>query len=280
MKIIFLGTGNAWGLPNEIIQNTTDVKDYRKRTSLYIESGKNILIDCGPDFKEQRIKYEIKNIDALLLTHTHQDHTGGLDELNIYRRAYKNWKLPTYAHTDAIKYLKEKKDLNYLFDSILIEKIVTPDESFPLDNLLVTPFKTNHGSFAPGSVGYIIDEKDKRIVYTSDFSSIVNDAKIKEKNIDKLVIETNWFSEPLTNKPGHMSFQNALKYIEDWKPKEVYLTHFGDEIIQNEKILPYKNPTNHKEWDEAVRQEFTKRGLTQYLKQENIITFDGLKIEL
>ncbi|MFA5406372.1 MAG: MBL fold metallo-hydrolase [Candidatus Nanoarchaeia archaeon] len=280
MKITFLGTGNAWGLPNELINNITDYRDYRTRTSLLIESNKKVLIDCGPDFKEQRIKHSIKNIDALLITHTHQDHTGGLDELNIYRRAYKNWQVPLYAHIDAINYLKNKKDLKYLFDSIIKEQAIKYNESLTLDNLLITPFKTNHGSFAPGSTGYIIDEDNKRLIYTSDFNSIENESIIIEKPIDSLIIETNWFNEPINNKPGHMSFQQAINYLIRWTPKNVYFTHFSDEEITNNNPLPYKTPKNHKEWDNTIRQALINCGLKKHSKQKNLISYDGLIIKI
>ncbi|MDD4353885.1 MAG: MBL fold metallo-hydrolase, partial [Candidatus Nanoarchaeia archaeon] len=207
-------------------------------------------------------------------------HSGGLDDLNPYRKAYKNWKLPFYCHKDALNYLKYKKDLDYLFSSILEEKIVEPNESFNVGELKITSFKTNHGSFAPGSVGYILDEKNKRLVYTSDFSSINDESKITEKKIDTLIIEANWFNEPLTNKPGHMSFQKAMDYIKKWNPENVYFIHFSDETPEPINPLPYEIPKNYNEWDKTARKAFKDNGLGKYCEQENIISYDGLEIIL
>lgn len=309
MKILFLGTGNAWGLPSELCKckicesqkNSQDPRDRRLRTSLYLEiDSQNILVDCGPDFGQQRIKYGVASIDVLLITHSHQDHIGGLDDLFPYMWASLNWKpILTYIHKDALDYLKNKKDLAFMFgsskDKLLEEKTVEPGETYNLRRSQIISFKTFHGKFAPGSIGYIIDSEGKRIVYTSDFWYIEsNEDRITEKPIDILIIEANWFNEPENNPWGHMSFQNSLDYLRRWNPNKVYYTHIGNEDqIPGDpmNVLPtkwkpknpllYAVPKNHREWDSTIRELFSKYSeFSKYCKQEDIISYDGLMIEI
>ena len=87
MKLKFLGTGTSQGIP--VIGSThpvclsTNPKDKRLRSSVMItdDEGKKILIDCGPDFRQQMLTNQENNVDALLITHEHNDHIIGLDDL-------------------------------------------------------------------------------------------------------------------------------------------------------------------------------------------------------
>ena len=87
MQVTFLGTGTSTGIPQIgctcPVCTSTDPRDSRLRTSAIVEiEGKNILIDCGPDFRQQMLRFHIKRIDAVLVTHIHYDHTGGIDVLS------------------------------------------------------------------------------------------------------------------------------------------------------------------------------------------------------
>lgn len=89
MQVTFLGTGTSTGIPQIgctcPVCTSTDPRDSRLRTSAIVEiEGKNILIDCGPDFRQQMLRFHIKRIDAVLVTHIHYDHTGGIDDLRPF----------------------------------------------------------------------------------------------------------------------------------------------------------------------------------------------------
>ena len=89
MRITILGSGTSCGVPQigctcEVC-TSTDPKDKRLRCSALVEvDGANILIDCGPDFRQQMLGIDFKPLDAVLITHEHYDHVGGLDDLRPY----------------------------------------------------------------------------------------------------------------------------------------------------------------------------------------------------
>ena len=90
MKLLFLGTGTSHGVPvigcDCPVCKSSDPHDKRFRCSAYVTtaSGKNILIDIGPDFRSQALAYNISRVDTLLLTHSHADHLHGIDDLRIF----------------------------------------------------------------------------------------------------------------------------------------------------------------------------------------------------
>ena len=108
MKVTFLGTGTSTGVP-EIgcgceVCTSTDPKDSRLRSSVLIENDDNrLLIDCGPDFRAQMLRRPFKKIDAVLLTHKHYDHVGGLDDLRPFCR---RGDIPVYADAHTLDCVK------------------------------------------------------------------------------------------------------------------------------------------------------------------------------
>lgn len=114
----FLGTGGSMGIP--VIGCTCPVclsgspHNIRMRPSALIHAaGRRILIDCGPDFKEQALKHNINTLDGIIFTHAHHDHTAGLDELRIYTlRSHQA--LPCLLSSESAKAIRNR--FNYMFD--------------------------------------------------------------------------------------------------------------------------------------------------------------------
>ena len=111
MKVILLGTGTSTAIP-EIgcgcpVCHSGDPRDHRLRSSALIitDSGKRILIDCGPDFHEQAVRLRLDRIDAILLTHEHYDHTFGLDDVRTIA-----WRqeLPIYGQARVLETVRER----------------------------------------------------------------------------------------------------------------------------------------------------------------------------
>ena len=88
MKVIFLGTGTSHGVPvigcKCPVCTSTDKRDKRHRTSLYVSEPASIIIDTGPEFRIQALRSNVTSPDAVLITHSHADHLNGLDDLRIF----------------------------------------------------------------------------------------------------------------------------------------------------------------------------------------------------
>jgi phosphoribosyl 1,2-cyclic phosphate phosphodiesterase len=286
MLLTFLGTGGAWGLPELncdclICRQMRRKNEKRQRTALFLQNGKNLLIDCGPDIATQLSRHSIQKPDALLITHEHGDHYIGLDELFSYKRtAPKQHFEPVPVYLTAQSWQTIEPRFDYLADMGVIKiNLVNPSIAFRFEEYEIIPFKTNHGAFAAGSVGYIIKTKNPqgqavRLVYTSDFVDIAD--PIQELfQPDYLIIQSFFFNEPHDNHGHHMSFQKALDFIQRWQPqKQTFLVHLGDaDMIPEDPAnnmakkksaphpltcprdgRPYPPPLDQVQWQERVNQ--------------------------
>lgn len=292
-QLIFLGTGNAWGIPEidcgciicdkrrqekaENEKTGKPTKENRLRTSLFFKNfgGLNTLIDCGPDFREQYERYICgEKIDNILMTHQHFDHAANFDDLYpICRNLRKKKPIPVYATEDVWNSLEKK--FHYLLDNTLQKRVVKPEEETLLsEGLSYTAIEMEHGPSAKGNVGYVLEDKckKKRIGYTSDFRCVKGSHK-NFMGLDILVGETNWFNEPLDNNASHMSLQHLLDYIRVWKPKITYCTHFSCRDV-TAGIHP-DVPTTVEGWDAELEKRRSEEGLPPILA-----SYDGLKIEI
>ena len=151
MKIIFLGTGTSTGVPEIGCQcevcTSKDKRDWRLRTSAVVETeGRRILIDCGPDFRWQVITNHIYQLDAVLITHEHYDHVGGLDDLRPFCRY---GEVNVYAEENVAYAIKTR--IPYVFaankypgvPNIHMHAITT--EPFEAAGLEIIPIRLMHG---------------------------------------------------------------------------------------------------------------------------------------
>jgi len=302
MKLTFLGTGSAWSLPEIgcdciICRRMREEKELRLRTSLYLECGERILIDCGPDIVRQWWSSRLAGGDVVLITHEHGDHYLGLDELVALRRSSvpENWRpISTYATAAAWETIELR--FAYLLEKTLVKKLATPEE--PLQGLQtkVIPFKTYHGPVAVGSVGFVIEDGGKRLVYTSDLLHV----ECQEERVrrpDVLVIQSHWLNEPVFNRPSLLSLQRALPMIQAWEPKEkVYLVHISDAdqvagdpandylkkmppaapLKDPRTSIPYPIPTCQAEWQEIAERVFQDNNINVPVQ----VAYDGLVVEI
>ena len=120
MKITILGSGTSQGVPviacNCEVCRSSDPKDKRLRTSIMIEfNGKVIIIDSGPDFRQQLLRENVQRMDALILTHEHKDHIAGLDDIRAFNYKMER-KMDVYCTTDVQRHLK--REFAYIFSGI------------------------------------------------------------------------------------------------------------------------------------------------------------------
>jgi len=153
MEITFFGTGNAWGIPEigckcgicetrreECSKNEEEGKETREnklRTSLFLESDVNVLVECGPDFRQQYEEFgNRKNIDFIFISHDHNDHSNGYDDLSPIRDHLSKGQIPVFA-TESVWESIEKR-FNYLIGSTLEKVVIKPDQEERLtENLSV-----------------------------------------------------------------------------------------------------------------------------------------------
>lgn len=239
MKLTFLGTGTSTGVP-EIgckceVCTSTDPRDSRLRTSALVEDGDTtLLIDCGPDFRVQMLRADVKKIDALLMTHKHYDHLVGIDDLRPYTR---DKELPIYS--DRETEIQIRSFFPYCFGRVKYPGVpnirlntIDYNSSFKINNIEVTPIRVFHGMFP------ITAYRLGKLAYITDMSYIEPGELEKLKGVDVLVINALRFSKPHKT---HQTVLEALPIIDCIKPKAAYFTHMMHHIglhAKIEKCLP------------------------------------------
>jgi phosphoribosyl 1,2-cyclic phosphate phosphodiesterase len=308
MNITFLGTGGAWGVPEIncdclICREMREREEKRERTALLISNKTNLLLDCGPDIRAQLLRNGVDRIDGVLISHEHGDHYMGLDELfpykrNVPRDAFR----PIPVHLTAESWEVIGPRFAYLEQMEVIEiNKIKPGKWFQQGEFDVLPFRTEHGDFAKGSVGFAVRSKDQfeneiRLVYTSDFMDIP-EIHPELINPDYLIIQSFWLNEPISNRPHHMSFQRAIHFIDLLKPKkETFLIHIGDaDMVKGDSANtnakkhppkdplrppsggePYPIPLNQEQWQKTAKRIMSDFGLPYRVT----VTYDDLCVYL
>ena len=242
MKAYFLGTGTSQGIPvigsNHEVDSSLDYRDKRLRVSVWIyDIDFSIVIDCGPDFRQQMLACSCSKIDAILFTHEHADHTAGLDDIRPF--FFKQGNIPVYAHHRVLKNLERRFD--YIFNDdnkypgapSVTPFVVENNQSFYVKNKEIIPINAWHGKMQV--FGYRIDD----FAYLTDVSSIDDIELLKLKNLKTLVINC------LREEPHHSHFnlQEALEFVNLLQPEKAYFTHISHTLGFHE-VVQKKLPEN------------------------------------
>ena len=249
MKLKFLGTGTSQGIP--VIGSThpvclsTNPKDKRLRSSVMItdDEGKKILIDCGPDFRQQMLTNQESNVDALLITHEHNDHIIGLDDLRpiIFQ---KRKDISIYCLSRVGKEIQNRFKYAFTEDkypgapSFEIKEI--GNEPFIIENTEITPIQVIHYKLP------ILGYKFKNLAYITDASFISEEEQEKLKNLDVLIINCLRKDEPHV---AHYILPEILELVEKLQPKTTYLTHISNRFGFHDEIEAMTPANIHPAYD-------------------------------
>lgn len=236
MKVTFLGTGTSQGVPiigcDCRVCRSVDYRDQRLRSSILITapSGENIIIDTGPDFRQQMLRHNVNRLDAILFTHEHKDHIAGLDDVRAYN-FIQQANVPVYAHPRTLARLQLEFDYafgncNYPGVPVLDGHAVT-QQPFFAGNLTIVPFMVMHHKLP--IFGYRVNN----FAYITDAKTIDEVSLEAIKGVEVLVINA------LRREPhiSHFNLDEALEQIERIGAKKVYLTHISHLLGLHKDIL-------------------------------------------
>lgn len=247
-QFIFLGTGTSQGVPvigcTDPVCLSNNPKDKRLRASaMVIYQGKHILIDCGPDFRQQMLRENLDQVDAILVTHEHNDHIIGLDDVRPLNFKMKK-DMPIYGLSRVIKDIEYR--FPYVFSSFKypgvpsLELIPISDQIFEIQGVKITPLPVKHGNL--DILGYRIGN----MAYLTDISAIPDETMSKLKDLDILVIDA---LRQNVSHHSHLILEEAIAYAEKIGAKKTYFTHISFEMGFYEIIEKELPPHMHLSYD-------------------------------
>ena len=240
MKVIMLGCATSTGVPivgcNCSVCRSENPKNKRTRSSIFIQKDDiNILIDSSTDLRFQTLSNNITRINAVLYTHSHADHTHGIDDLRTFN-FINRMEISCFGNDLTVNNIKN--NFKYIFDNIASAggkprlTLNTVSNKFKFESIEIIPIDINHANWI--ILGYRIGN----MAYLTDCSGIPPESVKKLQNLELLIIGALRYS-PHT---AHFSVEQAVEAIEMIKPRKAVLTHMGHELDYD--ILKQQLPRN------------------------------------
>ena len=228
MRLRILGCGTSTGVPK--IGNDwgrcdpDEPRNSRLRSSILFDSaGKRLLVDCGPDLRQQLLAAEINRLDAVIVTHAHGDHCHGIDELRPVSQAI-GQPVAIHARPDVLAELQLR--FAYAFERSEFYRPIAEgrqiEDEWSFGDARVRIVDQPHGG--PSSLGLRFDEGSSSAAYAIDFHDLTPDMAALYEGVDV------WIADCLTRSPHptHMHLDGLLGWARELRVGQVYLTHMGN----------------------------------------------------
>lgn len=230
MKVTVLGCGTSFGVPR--IGNDwgecdpEEPRNRRSRSSILVESGgRHLLVDCGPDLRQQLLTAQVGVLDGVVITHDHADHCHGIDELRAIAQATGR-PVPIHARKDVLDRLRSR--FGYIFRTSSIYRAIA--EPIVLESILefgdsrLSFVDQPHGGIS--SLGLRIDENGRSIGYAIDFNELTDDMRRLYQGADA------WICDCLSRRPHptHAHLDAVVGWAGELGVKRVYLSHMNNSM--------------------------------------------------
>ncbi|MEQ9465826.1 MAG: MBL fold metallo-hydrolase [Ekhidna sp.] len=234
MKVTFLGTGTSQGIPVIGCKcetcSSVDYRDNRLRASILVDiNNTKIVIDTGPDFRQQMLRERVDKLDAVLFTHAHKDHVAGLDDIRSYNFLQQK-DMPIYATEHVFSRLK--KEFEYIFTEDdypgipKVEMCPIENKPFTIQDIEVIPIEVMH--YKLPVLGFRFGD----FTYITDANKISEEEKEKIKGSKVLVLNALQRETHIS----HFNLEEALEMMEELKPEKGYLTHLGHFMGRHQEV--------------------------------------------
>ncbi|MFY8136517.1 MAG: MBL fold metallo-hydrolase [Flavobacteriales bacterium] len=234
MTVTFLGTGTSQGVPiiacHCPICTSADPRDQRLRSAVMLSlNDRNVVIDTGPDFRQQMLRAQVQRLDGVVFTHEHKDHIAGLDDIRAFNY-FQREKMNVYC-TEAVE-LALRREFAYVFSDFRypgipeIELHRITNAPFEVAGMTLTPIEVMHMKMPV--FGYRIGD----FTYITDANYISEPEKEKIKGSKVLVLN----ALRREKHPSHYTLDEALALVEELQPEQTYFTHISHQLGLHEEV--------------------------------------------
>ena len=247
-KLTFLGTGTSSGVPMVAcdceVCRSADPRDKRLRASALVEyGGLTILVDCGPDFRYQMLRADVRHLDAILLTHFHKDHTGGLDDIRAFNLAERHpvniWCEPYVENT-------LRREYGYAFAEEKYPGAPEWPQSAPDASVEIVPI---HGWHHREKLVSVLGYRFGNIAYLTDIRMLDSEAELEKlRGVEYVTLGCVKIGEH----HSHPSLQECLDFFEKVGAKESYITHMSHQLPRHADFAAMLPPHVHPAYDGLV----------------------------
>ena len=248
LKVYFLGTGTSQGIPiigsKHPVCLSKNSKDKRLRSSIWVQWDEvDIVVDCGPDFRQQMLISKCPKVDALLFTHEHADHTAGLDDIRPF--AFKVGALPVFGLKRVVENLAKRFD--YIFSDenkypgapSVTTTIINPNKPFVAASKTITPIVVSHYGLE------VLGFRFGAFAYITDMFSMTEVEVEKLVDVEVLVVN----ALRIDPHPSHLHLDAAIAFAQKIGAKQTYFTHISHRLGFHDEVQASLPPNIYLAYD-------------------------------